>query len=377
MDQNKWGYISGKIQQIYDKKNKKNINYWHYTSIDALINIFKDYRESSEDIIDSFNLYASHIRFMNDSEEYNNGESKFRSLINTPLLKDYSSVLDCSETNAYVLSFCEDGDLLSQWKWYGRDSGISFCFNAKDAVYKTYSEIVPEDCKEHIIFDAFTKPLPVYYTNDDKDKYFEFLLKDILVKRNPEIKLDESSLDLLAYLFIPYCKNESFIEEAEHRLVFFDFNQDSKETLKFNYVYNKGSNGVTKPALNVNVKHKAILYDSYFSNRKPASKNKQLISKMFVGPGYNQHLVFNCLIHIFDRNRYHFQHDLLHIDPQKYKDYGIDDTVYTENSIPKDKQVHFIEYSKKHNNITTTVKTEAYKCSNDLLIIKSAIPFRG
>ena len=386
-----WKYLSSKINQIFQEKSNNplagKIEYWHYTSMDAILNIFRDYIDSSENSIDCFNLYASHIRFMNDSEEYNDGERFFRSCISKHKLKNYISSYDNAGINAYVISFCENGDLLSQWKWYGQNSGISFCFNANTASYNTYERIdrakntnlLKAETSSNMIspfYESFTKPLPVWYSENDKKDYFDFLIKKILVAHNNGIQIDKSNLDLLAYLFIPYCKNESFSEETERRLVFFDYDQGNPKTFEFNYVYNKGSNGVTKPALNVKIRHIKENEKHRFSKYTSTPRYEPLISKMIVGPGYNQHLVFNCLIHIFDRDAYNFQPDKTQIN-NTTKRSKHEKEVYTEDTIPTDNKAHYFTYIHKHNGKESEVETEAYKCSNGLLIIKSAIPFRS
>ena len=375
MYQEKTWFAREKIKNIFDeltneksedKRDSSTIDYWHYTSTKAILSIFKDFIESSDEEIKTCNIYASHNRFLNDSQEYEDGKNILIDLVDKYNRESRTTKIDkaaaSTDANAYIVSFCTDGDLLSQWKWYGGQSGVSFCLNASDAVFSTITD-KDGDGKETPSFpDYFTKPLPVYYYKDDKRQYFYKLVNEVLVKKDKS--LDENKIDLLPDLFIPFCKNESFYEEKEHRLVFFDFcDLKNSEDIKreFNYKYNDASNGVIKPALNVKV------------NLDESVKNKCLITKMIVGPGSNQHLIFNALIHIFDRNHFRFVPDM-NVD-----DFSIRDSFF-EDKVPADGKQHLVKIRQKKPTDpkhTTTIYKVAYRCHNGLLIMKSAIPFRG
>ena len=83
---------------------------------------------------------------------------------------------------------------------------------------------------------------------------------------------------------------------------------------------------------------------------------------MIVGPGSNQELVFNGLIHFFDPDNFAVYPDSYNLDLNKTK-------TYRENSLPRGSIGCVLCSDGK--------KRFAYKCSNGLLILKSTIPFRG
>lgn len=377
-----WRYYRKKLVQIYRNREdfypeetistgpnssssvSRTFECWHYTSMKSLINIFKDYIESKDDAINSFNLYASNIRFMNDSQEFEDGKSLYQSQVSKSNYKRAYKKMNYN-ADAYIISFCENGDLLSQWRGYGKESGISFCFNEKIAMYQTYSEKTSEGKTENktSFNDAYTKPLPVIYNDDNKIEYFRKLEKLL----NPCDKHEESHLDILGALFIPYCKNKSFFEEREQRLVFYTTDgivSKKGNTISFNYVYNTFGEYV-KPALNVNIKRRNANSPFNYSNEK--EPEEPLITKMIVGPGANQHIVFNTLIHVFDkknRDNYVFLNEGEEIIQNRPED-KIDET-----SIVYDRRVHRIRCS-------DNFERDVYKCSNGLIIMKSANPYRS
>jgi hypothetical protein len=106
---------------------------FHYTAPSGLIGILRD---------DEIQLWASHIRFMNDDEEFAYpvrllGTSRRPDLDErVGWQKDYLKAgLAWLESKAakgvqvYACSFCRDGDLLSQWRGYGINNGYSLGFS--------------------------------------------------------------------------------------------------------------------------------------------------------------------------------------------------------------------------------------------------------
>ncbi|WP_157071248.1 DUF2971 domain-containing protein, partial [Alicyclobacillus acidiphilus] len=147
---------------------------YHYTNLDG----FKG-------IIEGKSFWASDIRFLNDSTEFIHGrdlclecvESLCRDnpgsdgltfleglrdlLTASPLLW---GDIDDSPYYIFVVSFCEDGDLLSQWRGYSRgQQGVSLGFKVRDLVsvstqytnnYFIPSKVIYDDnVKRKIIYD--------------------------------------------------------------------------------------------------------------------------------------------------------------------------------------------------------------------------------
>ncbi len=101
--------------------------FYHYTSGDGLVGILKEKE-----------LWATNILYLNDSTELSDARDVFSAELKTSLdlgqlsnwistgLALYARILPFDH---FVVSFCEHGDLLSQWRGYGpRSSGYSLGF---------------------------------------------------------------------------------------------------------------------------------------------------------------------------------------------------------------------------------------------------------
>lgn len=301
-----WNTVHQGIHLLFD--STKTSLYYHYTSIDALLSIFNNHIKSGKKgKVNECTIRASNLRFLNDEKEYKDGvEFAQNKIDNKDSLK---TILD--ESQGYGISFCGNGDLLSQWKWYGKDSGVSIGFNLENIKYQYWECMVDELPK----YDILTCPLPVKYQDENKEEYWNKITKTItdnyLVQKNDM---------LLPQLFIPYCKDKGFSEEKESRLVFYTCENGEKRGIKFPIKYYV-SNGVIKPTLNV----------------KFISENN-IVNDFIVGPGHNQNLIYNALIHIFDEPPFSFEDRF--------------------------------EQTQGHQQIR-------HKCKNGIMIYKSNIPFRG
>lgn len=137
-----------------------------------------------------------------------------------------------SEVNICAASFCEDGDLLSQWRAYGqKGNGIALGFNGKS--FKNLSNIKLWKCiykqREHLrIVGELVETLL---------KSYNVILKGRIGNRN----WGKTKSDLIGYFnstflqVAPILKNSHFHEEKEWRLItvpmpFTDKNYDAKIT---------------------------------------------------------------------------------------------------------------------------------------------------
>lgn len=352
LTQGNWAALQQLYEYLYGDDHENNSGeFWHYTSARGVLGIFGDYVKSAggaKNNVRHCSMLASNIRFMNDSKEYEEGVECYENLCKVvdSKVKKYlpTKSTNSINDNIYLISFCESGDLLSQWKWYGKNSGISIRFNIENIAYKTYEYENEKGEKEECdLADTHTKPLRVKYTNEDKKSYFNTLLNHNLIAVS-------KAYELLRLAFVPFCKHEGFAEEKESRLVFYIGDLTLSEAIKgkFNIEYNTFEEGRIKPALKVQMECKDEL-----------SETENIISEMIVGPGVNQELVFNLLIHAFDRTNYCYHND---------KSEG----VFGWNEFMKqdDHKVHYVK-------CRDDKCREAYKCENGIVIMKSSIPFRG
>ena len=245
--------------------------YCHYTTPEAFSCIFADHLKKVRcEPITKCVMRASHIRFMNDSREYLDGCRWF---------KRYCKTSQTNEINGdmYSISFCGDEDLLSQWKWYGKNSGIAITFDMSNIKFKYYDVTCPALPDE----DSSTRPLPVHYTTKGKKEYFEKIDQSCKEKQ-----LNQSSALFRGNLFVPFCKDKGFKEEKESRLIFYTADADTMEQAgiaPFNIRYVVSGN-IIKPILDVEFRAK--------------DPGRGIVKRITVGPGQNQELVYQGLVHI-------------------------------------------------------------------------------
>ncbi len=337
------------IRVIYDNSIIEDDNnkgrFWHYTSLNSVISMFDEYiKNDDKKNVKNCSIWASNVRYMNDPSEYREG----REILNNS--QQFRSPDYCSELkDRYCLiSFSKKGDNLGHWKWYGKESGVSICFNMDLIESSMFKKELDE-------YEDNNRPIKVYYSPKDKTNYLNRLFH--AVDNN---QISKKSLEAL---FIPFCKDESYEEEAEYRMVFFENNDSSLD-----YVYNKNEPGRTKPALNIKMKIRdKNEVDSYYLEdmRKKEVINEDkgnIIERIIVGPGINQELVFNALIHIFDTQYYkyvEFSNDKRKTGRKKI----INNLRCGECGWVKDSYDNRIRF--------------AYKCHTGIYILKSRVVFRG
>jgi hypothetical protein len=185
---------------------------YHYTSRPGLIGILK-----------SGSLWASDIAYMNDASEKQHGLSMLQNIlaneftaapkVHTELFRRSALAegpLDASATE-YIVCFCADGDLLSQWRSYGSDGGCALGFHTPQlASYKLrrilYDKVKQADLVRSILVET-TK-----------------LLDTVMAERNltdatqllPTISSFLRSILETALLAF---KHDAFREEQEWRLI--------------------------------------------------------------------------------------------------------------------------------------------------------------
>ena len=111
------------LQQKYKKafrmpKGKEKLLY-HYAGL-----------ETAWKILESDVFLARNIRFSNDSEEYKRGGKIVKEYVQEQMVdgqkcKELEEKMYRGIQMYYMVCFCEDGNLLSQWRGYAKD-GVSF-----------------------------------------------------------------------------------------------------------------------------------------------------------------------------------------------------------------------------------------------------------
>ena len=207
---------------------------FHYTS-----------REVFWKIIEDESFLARHILFSNDFEEYALGKKLIQDGLK---LKNYNSKEETLHNEKYMICFCKENDLLSQWRGYAKN-GIAMSFDLSlgipdlnNHIFSPYhcfslvnNESVPKKSEiltkagssskfeerylsqslydsEQYISLCVTAPHKVYYTNKNKRIHD---LSSALTELKKKDDIGKSAAKL-----IPYIKNDKFDEEKEYRLIF-------------------------------------------------------------------------------------------------------------------------------------------------------------
>lgn len=124
----------------------------------------------------------------------------------------------------YMVCFCEDGNLLSQWRGYAKD-GVSFGMdfleeqaeNAQIFTVLNSSKNRGDDNEERYKYNneylrLVEMPYRVFYTEEEK-------LDKTLREALDGFDNDDSRLDMI-FGMIPFIKDKGFHEEAEYRILF-------------------------------------------------------------------------------------------------------------------------------------------------------------
>lgn len=180
-----------------------NSGIFHYTSYFGL-----------EGILRSKSLWCSKMQYLNDTEELRHGlnlmaevaDAEYSGLRNFSKLRDSCDRI--SDVNIFICSFCEQRDLLSQWRGYAGGNGVAIGFSF-DAIRNQASKngYRLEKC---------------VYTDESKLNIVRSFLDDYATSPDDVDDLDAHGFDIaisFARLAATVFKNSSFAEEKEWRLV--------------------------------------------------------------------------------------------------------------------------------------------------------------
>lgn len=260
--------------------------------------------QTMQSILSNGDIFATNIRYLNDSEEYLNGVQEiYRLLQDHNLLKKWKKQRDESELNncdpevifneeflgkkkeflekkfeLYSISFCEKNDLLSQWAIYARESGVSIKLNFEGEVYSFCDK--KTECEEICsTWENIPKEV-LYFTKesmkkDDYDKTGIRILDRLFIEKNAK---DYMELINITWREVSaFVKRYDFKQEAEYRLLF-----DPEKTAFYPKIEYRVDNKVLKPYIDV-----------FCENGWP-------IWEIMIGPGFNQDIVFESVKHFLN-----------------------------------------------------------------------------
>lgn len=240
--------------------------------------------ETMRYILEGGNIFATHVGYLNDSEEYINGLRELR-----PILKTFSDEID--ETffekesvqlpDIFSISFSKAADLSSQWSMYAKESGVRMTFNFPRNRYIS-AKIKNKEDENNFRQDKIRLKPVYYYTKIGMDaktyeKETEKIQKEIgEILKDREI--NDVSGNILSILRdeAPYIKNFEFRQEEESRLV---FHSQKKDLIEY-----RCAKGVLIPYLDI------IKEDGW------------PITEIMIGPGRNKERVFRSICHYLEQN---------------------------------------------------------------------------
>ncbi|MCH5250350.1 MAG: DUF2971 domain-containing protein [Lachnospiraceae bacterium] len=290
--------------------------YYHYTSLENCLNLLNHDNNI-------FELWASHLSYLNDKEEHVNGLKLIDRKVEDLLLSKGDDLSDWIEeykekqntmlNEIFILCFCSKRSLLSQWKYYGKNSGIAIQYNLDHCEYTGYIEDGGAYAKEMFIPNFAQK---VIYDNMEKQRIIDSFIHENIysIYNGPDDKVSKyrriiRNMDIL-YSLAPLFKHDAFAEENESRLLFRPLYLEDTVGVKDarDLVNYRVSNNKVIPYLKVKVRGK-----------EEKGKRSPVILSLTVGPGENQDLIFDALKH-FVRNK--FPNSENHFEPIYRKDYS-------------------------------------------------------
>lgn len=199
---------------------------YHYTSIETFLRI-----------LDNAELWASHIRYLNDTSEQRLSWDLVRARINERLafavgderirlLKQQRFAENPDRLNVYVICFSKDGgDRLSQWRGYGGGAGVSIGFDVP-ALRKCISPFLMKYSNEQRLPQFWTALEQVKYVRRERDRRIGEFIDQRLNNppdRSPRSPYTEEQVFARAISFATlFLKDAAFREEREWRLAIVD-----------------------------------------------------------------------------------------------------------------------------------------------------------
>lgn len=204
-------YTDDELEEYWERLHPSNVygtlceKMYHYTTLNTLWKI-----------IDNDTMFATNVRFSNDSEEYRIGEEIVNRAIDSLTSQGKKLLFTSNYSNFYMLCFCKTDNLLSQWREYAR-GGVSLQF---DFTYEHFFSIMDEK-NESAIQRMVVKPIKVFYVDKNNTRALAKIRSNVkklykLYKGKP----DDIRPNYLFGEFIPYIKHVGFREEKELRLLF-------------------------------------------------------------------------------------------------------------------------------------------------------------
>jgi len=254
----------------------------HYTDVDGL-----------KGILETGSLWATNVGFLNDSSEFRYGVELCQE-ISTRLISKakndiVKSALEATQRQIesvptledYVCCFCEDGDLIGQWRGYtnrGKGYSISFDFN------RLSRNLAQTALLNKIIYDRKVQ------LNILKD-VFKIVIDHIDFRQANGRPCSDWNLNSLSenmrdafHFWISRFKHPSYSEEREWRLVLHRYTNDDDEK-RFPRPW--GNNDLEFRAVGANLAPYDVIP---FNEPRNVRKDYYPVKKIIIGPTHDRQL---------------------------------------------------------------------------------------
>jgi hypothetical protein len=336
------------VWDIIDQKNskitKKLSGLHHYTSVDAMYHI-----------INNQCLFASHLKYLNDYEEYNTGYEAVYNYIagkkineggdesdwflpnefdylpkESPLRSGYSNLHKPKDSDGwiaqtrktylrsilpevFIISFCNNGDSLNNWIAYARENGVSIEFDFIDNAFIDKS-LDSEAMREKIIINKGVMEMD-YKSIVELNNCFP---REILYAKETELVnfLSETIEPLIKCFDIDMEPDHSEERRAAHfwywlssffeivpfiKIGGFENEQEVRMAVRANRVTFDTEKSKESVGNIVNYRVKNNLIIPYMKIGWKNDKQKSLpIKSITVGPGKNQKMIFESIIQFIE-----------------------------------------------------------------------------
>lgn len=201
---------------------------YHYTTASAF-----------QSIVETAQIWATNVRFLNDTSELNYAIERAGKLWNQSPAKhpsEYRKIcmvaLSVGFNYTYIVSFSEMADDLSQWRAYARPGGLCIGFS-RAALEKSFNDAAEMSGIERCHYDKKSLDDMLLAKRSEIDA-------SIASSETVDDRLANDAFDLL--LIASSSKNPSFVSEREVRLVFYPDMEEEKYTMGFHT-----KNGIVVP----------------------------------------------------------------------------------------------------------------------------------
>lgn len=261
---------------------------YYYTSTDTM-----------RYVLTQGDIFATNIRYMNDSEEYINGlrevyqlsqkESFLEAWIkekgyDESLLKGMQTIFSKKnfEENKrnmeyYSISFCKENDLLSQWAIYAKESGVSIKMNFADEKYKFFTKGIDNGTKAAWELSPQEVKYFTYDSMKDNENTYKSVAYEILDWLYKEMPYNQERKKEDWRYISTLVKRYDFYQEKECRLVF-----DPNNTVAPPLIQYRHDKNVLKPYLDIECDFGWPIWE------------------IMIGPGFNQSVVYDSVEHFLN-----------------------------------------------------------------------------